>query len=133
MGTLAFSVTMHVPKKDLSYIAAASTISSAVERFLSGFYGDFTACLLAMICISFFSEIIARKIKEPATVILMPSTIPLLPGSSIYYTMFYAVQSNRQLMLSYGKSTLFTGLGIALGAVISSTIIKMINNYRSND
>lgn len=130
-GTLAFAVTMRVPRKDLIYICIAATISSGTERFLVGFYGDFIACLCAMICIAFFSEIMARKLKEPSTVILMPSTIPLLPGSSIYYTMFYAIQGNPELMKSYGKSTIFSGIGIALGAVISSTVIRILNEYRN--
>lgn len=132
-GTLAFAVTMRAPRKDLAFIVIGATISSATERVLSKFYGDFTACLCAMICIVFFSEIIARMQKEPATVILMPSTIPLLPGSSIYYMMFYAIQGNSKLMINYGKSTVLTGVGIALGAVISTTIIRILNAYRNKN
>ncbi|MGN1124045.1 MAG: threonine/serine exporter family protein, partial [Eubacterium sp.] len=56
--------------------------------------------------------------------ILMPSTIPLLPGSAIYYTMFYMIASNNELMLKYAKSTAFAGLGIALGAIISSMLLR---------
>lgn len=129
-GSLAFAVIMKVPKNSLFFVAIGATLSSAIERMLADFYGDFIACLTSMICLSFFCELIARTIKEPTTVILMPSTIPLLPGSSIYYAMFYAIQSNTNLFLSYAKATLYAGLGIALGAVISSTLIKIINFYK---
>ena len=127
IGTLAFAILMKVPKKSLIFVVIGAAISSSVERLLSSFYGDFISCLISMICLSFFCEMTARKIKEPTTVILMPSTIPLLPGSSIYYAMFYAIQSEVRLFTDYAKATLFSGLGIALGAVISSTIVKMIN------
>lgn len=131
LGTLAFAVIMKAPKKSLAFIAAGAVISSSVERLLSNYYSDFTACLTAMICLSFFCELMARVLKEPATVILMPSTIPLLPGSSIYYAMFYAVQADGKLFLSYAEATLYAGTGIALGAVISSTVIRIINYYRA--
>ena len=63
-----------------------------------------------------FCEITARITKQPTTVILTPAVIPLLPGSSIYYTMLYAIQGNGKLTTQYAKSTLYAGLGIAMGA-----------------
>ncbi len=131
MGTIAFAVTMKAPKRDLIFIIIGSLISASAERILSLIYSDFISCLCAMICLSFYCELTARIIKEPVTVILMPSTIPLLPGSSIYYTMLYAIKSDMQMFLQYGKATLYAGLGIGLGAVISSTIVRMINSYRN--
>lgn len=132
VGTIAFAIIMKVPQKSLLFVAIGAIISSAIERILVNYYGDFAACLISMVCLSFYCEIIARLIETPTTVVLMPSTIPLLPGSSIYYAMFYAIQSNTKLFTQYAKATLFAGLGIALGAVISSTIIKVINSYRKN-
>lgn len=126
IGTIGFSIIMRVPKKSLIFVAAGSAITATIERFLAGSYGEFAACLIAMVCLSFYCELIARIIKTPTTVILMPSTIPLLPGSSIYYAMLYAAQSNTKLFADYATATLYAGLGIALGAVIGSTIVQMI-------
>lgn len=131
VGTIAFSIIMRVPKNSLIIIAVGSTISATIERIITGLYGDFTGCLISMVCLSFYCELMARIVKIPTTVILMPSTIPLLPGSSIYYAMFYATQSDTKLFVKYIKSTLYAGLGIALGAVISSTVIKIINYYKT--
>jgi len=122
---------MKAPKRDLIFIIIGAFISATAEKILSQFYSDFISCLCAMICLSFYCELTARIIKEPVTVILMPSAIPLLPGSSIYYAMFYAIKSDTDMFLQYGKTTLYAGLGIGLGAVISSTIVKIINSYRN--
>lgn len=84
-----------------------------------------------MLVLSLYCEIIARIIKEPTTITLVPSTIPLLPGSAIYYTMLSLINSDMAGAKSYGNSTILTGLGIALGAVISSTIIKAIYKIRN--
>ena len=126
-GTLAFAVTMKAPKSTLKYIAIGSLISASIERTLSLYTNDFFSCLAAMIALNLFCETIARIIKEPTTVTLMPSTIPLLPGSAIYYTMFYAINGKKDLMIRSALSTLLAGLGIALGAVISSAAVKIFS------
>lgn len=126
LGTVAFAVTMRAPRETLKFIAAGSLISAGIERVMSQRTNDFIACLAAMTVLSLYCEAAARKTKTPVTVTLMPSTIPLLPGSSIYYTMFYAINGDTQLTAQYAISTLFAGLGIALGAVISSAIVKII-------
>ena len=83
-----------------------------------------------MICLVFFCELISRVKKLPSTVILMPSTIPLLPGSSIYYTMMYAITSDNVKFMHYAKSTILTGLGISLGAVIATITVKLLEKKR---
>lgn len=132
IGTLAFAITMKAPKHTLIYIAIGSLISATIERTLSRYTNDFFSCLAAMIALSLFCEIIARIIKEPTTVTLMPSTIPLLPGSAIYYTMLYAINGEKDLMLKSALSTLMAGLGIALGAVISSAAMKIFLTLKKN-
>lgn len=133
LGTLGFAVTMKVPKKTLIYIALGGFLSTSIERTMSLFFNDFISCLTAMIVLSLYCEMIARIIKSPTTVTLMPSTIPLLPGSSIYYTMLWAINGNKDLMSSYASSTLLSGLGIALGAVIASAIVKFIYIFKKHD
>lgn len=133
LGTLGFAVTMKVPKKTLIYIALGGFLSTSIERTMSLFFNDFISCLTAMVVLSLYCEMIARIIKSPTTVTLMPSTIPLLPGSSIYYTMFWAINGNKELMSSYASSTLLSGLGIALGAIIASAIVKFIYIFKKHE
>ncbi|MGN0522131.1 MAG: threonine/serine exporter family protein [Eubacterium sp.] len=130
IGAFAFSIIMKAPKKCLISILFGGIISAGVYQILFESYGELLSCMIAMMCTVFYSEIMARVLKEPSTVILMPSTIPLLPGSSIYYTMLYGVLSDSDGFLRYGKATLFAGLGIALGAVISSIIVNIISKYK---
>lgn len=126
LGTLAFAVTMKAPKHTMIYIAIGGLITAGIERGLSSQTNDFFSCFTAMVMLCLFCEITARIIKEPTTIILVPSTIPLLPGSSIYYTMLYAINGDSMLMKGYAYSTVLAGLGIALGAVLSSALVKII-------
>lgn len=126
LGTLGFAITMNAPKGALLYISIGALISASIERILSPVTNDFISCLSAMVVLSLYCEIISRIIKEPTTITLMPATIPLLPGSSIFYTMLYAINGDSNLMVRYATSTLFAGLGIALGAIISSALVKIV-------
>ncbi|MDE5996512.1 MAG: threonine/serine exporter family protein, partial [Eubacterium sp.] len=73
---------------------------------------------------------LARIIKTPANIILLPSTIPLLPGGSLYYTLSYLLHSDRKNCLIYAKETILVGAGIALGAVFISIIITFITDMK---
>ncbi|MCM1286186.1 MAG: threonine/serine exporter family protein [Acetobacter sp.] len=126
-GTLAFAITMQAPKKSMYLITIGGLITASTERFITKEYNDFIACGTAMLFLFIYCEITSRITKQPTTVILIPSTIPLLPGSAIYYTMLYAIQGNKELMVNYAKSTLLAGLGIALGAVIGTTLAKIFS------
>lgn len=125
-GSLFFAVTMRVPKGCFKYVTIGAAITASCERLLTRQYGEFAACLLAMLCLVFFCEIVSRAVKIPSTVILLPSVIPLLPGSSIYYTMLYLINADTDNFVACGKSTFLTGLGIALGAVIATIIIRFL-------
>lgn len=127
LGTVAFAVTMRAPRKSLKLIFCGSVICATAERIITKKHSEFVACLAAMLMLFLFCEITARITKQPTTVILTPAVIPLLPGSSIYYTMLYAIQGNGKLTTQYAKSTLYAGLGIAMGAVIGEAVIKLIN------
>lgn len=130
IGSTFFAIGMKVPKNCIYLVFIGSLITASIERALSNYYGELIACCVAMICLVFFCELISRVKKLPSTVILIPSTIPLLPGSSIYYAMLYAITSNNEKFLYYAKSTILTGLGISLGAVIATIIIKLLKKKR---
>lgn len=130
LGSIFFAFGMKVPKNCILYVAVGSLITASCEIGLSSYYGELITCCTAMICLVIFCEMIARIKKIPTTIILMPSTIPLLPGSSIYYAMLYAITGANEKFFEYTKSTILTGLGISLGAVIATVIIKILSKKR---
>ena len=130
VGSTFFAIGMKVPRNCIYLVFIGSLITASIERALSNYYGELIACCVAMICLVFFCELISRVKKLPSTVILMPSTIPLLPASSIYYAMLHAITSNNEKFLYYAKSTILAGLGISLGAVIATIIIKLLKKKR---
>lgn len=129
IGTFGFSVLLKVSKQKLIFTVTGGIISAVISvLMLHHGFGIFESTFFAMTAISIYSEVFARIIKTPVNVILMPSTVPLLPGGSLYYTMYYLVNSEFDKFIQYAKETLLTGLGIALGPILISIIIAFITD-----
>lgn len=84
--------------------------------------------------ITIYSEIIAKKMKTTVTTSLIPSLIPLVPGSGIYFTMDHFVQGNYAQAVMIGRETLSITAAITIGIVfitsISQVILRILR-YRS--
>lgn len=70
-----------------------------------------------------YSEVLARLRKCPATLFLVPTIIPLVPGSSLYYAMENAVNGDYETARAFGHKTLICALAIAAG-------ISLVTAYR---
>ncbi len=133
IGTFGFSVLLKVSKQKLIFTVLGGTISAVISvLLLNAGEGVFKATFFAMTAICIYSEVLARVIKTPANVILLPSTIPLLPGGSLYYTLSYLIHYNAKLFARYAKETALTGLGIALGAIFVSIIVTFIKDIQNH-
>ena len=119
IGAVGFSVLFNVREDKLPLIAAASAISWLVyAACLTLGTNLFWATFLGTLMAGLISEIFARVVKAPVLMLLVPILIPLIPGGSLYYTMSYAVLSQWSQVKSYGASTAYCALGIAVGMSI---------------
>lgn len=131
LGTLGFCIILNVSKRMLFYSVFGGFISSVLLVLLTKLgAGTFEAVFISMLVISVYSEVLSRITKTPANIILLPASIPLLPGGSLYYMMSFLVHFDRENFVFYAKETALTGLGIALGAVVISIIVKLINSRK---
>ena len=59
--------------------------------------GIFLPSFIASAFAATYAEVLARKLKAPATLFLIPAVVPLVPGSGLYYTISYAVQGDLEV------------------------------------
>ena len=116
IATVGFSVFFNVPKFAL---IPAGLINATNNDILSNFLA---AALVALI-----SEILARKLKYPAILFVIPGIIPLVPGLGMYNTMLYLVQSNYELAVAKGANVLFVGGAISLGVLVVTSLSRTLN------
>ena len=82
----------------------------------------FIACLIASVFAMLYSEFIARRHKSPATLFIIPSIVPLVPGSSLYYAMSFAVMGDAENAKIYGHQTVIWVLAIAAGISFTTAV-----------
>ena len=90
----------------------------------------FLSCLLAAAVAAVYAEILAQRLRAPATLFLVPALIPSIPGSCLYYTMQAAVVGDFAAASQNGVLTLQWALGIAGGISIVVVILTVIRGVR---
>ncbi len=126
LGSLGFALVFGLRQRHLVYAALCGMIAWGIYLALfawrgSLFLANLGASLFAVAC----SELLAHRRKCPATVFLIPGIIPLVPGSSLYYAMNYAVTGDLAAARSYGHRTLVCALAIAAGISFASALREL--------
>lgn len=86
----------------------------------------FASGLIASALAAVYADILASRKRAPTPLFLIPSVVPLIPGSTLYYTMSAAVQGNAEEVSIYGSLTLQYALSIAAGICIVWTILSIL-------
>lgn len=129
-GTLGFCIVLKLSGSKIIFALLGGAASSVIYYFLTNAgASNFKATFFAMLVISAYSQIIARLCRISGNIILLPSTIPLLPGGSLYYTVSYLVHYDRERFIHYAAETVSTGLGIALGSMVVSVLVTFLYEF----
>jgi uncharacterized membrane protein YjjB (DUF3815 family) len=116
VGALGFALIFGMRKRYLFAASLGALLGWGVYMMVDALIGDvFLPSLAAAAFALTYSEMMAKALKTPATLFVVPAIIPLVPGGSLYYTMSYAVQRDMASARVYGAKTLETALAIAAG------------------
>ena len=89
--------------------------SSYRRRDANVIEGVFYPTLIASAAAAAYAEIMARLLKAPVPLYVLPSVISLVPGGSLYYTMSYCMERDWEQFGIYGYRTVQYALAIAAG------------------
>lgn len=123
LGTLGFSILFYVHPRRLTLATLGGVLTTGVY-LLAGYFlgGELLPNLLGALIGAGFSEICARLTKVPVPIYMVPSVIPLVPGSALYATMFNFVSGDYAASAAAALTTLEVALGISGGIVIASVL-----------
>jgi len=88
------------------------------------------AMMIAALGVTVYSEIAARVVKMPVSVIYTPSIIPLIPGSHLYYCMRGFVTDSREVFMHYGAALAEDTISIVLGSMIVLTFVSALTQRK---
>ena len=127
IGTVGFSLLFRSRGKYLFILGVGGALTYAVYRFfeLNVFYSVFAAAFFSSAFSAVYSEVFARIKRAPAIVFLAPCAIPIVPGSSLYYTMSSLISRNTEAALSHFSNAIVIGIGIAGGIMAVSILVNI--------
>ena len=126
IGSLGFSMMFQNHGMKLFLSALGGGLTWAFYLLLDQI--DFSyhiAYFFSAVAAALYAELMARKCKAPATIFLIPSIVPLIPGGSLYYTMLFAVSGDVEAFTERGMQTLNIAISIAVGVVLVSVLFKL--------
>lgn len=128
IATVGFSIFLNAPKSTLISSGFVGGLGWSVFYYLVKLSGnDIFANFIAALLVSYISEILARRLKQPAIVFTIPGIIPLVPGLGMYNTMLYLVQHDYNNAIAKGADVLFVGGAISLGILVVTSLVKTLH------
>ena len=130
IGTLGFTILFNLRGKRLVFTAVGGFLSWTLFVVFDNFeVGEALNYFIVAFLISVYAEIMAMALKCPTTTFITASLIPLIPGSSLYYTMANAFSSDRTGFMEKGLKTLELAAALALGIIIATAGTAIIKDF----
>ena len=133
LASAGFSVVFNIQLKDLPFAALGGVIVRVVLVLLSLTpikQFPFVYTIIAAFCAALYSEILAMVKKEPSTLNLYPSIVPLIPGDLFYYVALGIIWEKGEFLSEYGKNLGLSLVGISVGFVLCSTIVHYVRKFK---
>lgn len=90
-------------------------------------YDDKILSLFAStIAVGITSEILARVIKTPVTILMVPMLIPLVPGSDMFYATSNLMLNDLEAFSFYLNLVLKEAAAIAFGIILVACLIQLL-------
>lgn len=132
IGTLGFGLLFCLEAKKLSIVSIGGFFTTLVlvisEKIIpqnAQYFILFTVMIASMFAL-LICEILARTLKAPTAIFLLPFLIPLVPGGSLFRTMFCLIKGDYSQSGLFFKNTIETGLGIATGLVLFGIVLRVV-------
>lgn len=117
-------------------------VSAAVGGFMSQFIyfilqnngsGEVSCCFMAAAGAAVYSELLARRLRVPASMYLITSIIPLVPGGMMYYTMSALVMDDIESASELAVKTVGEAGAIAMGVFMVSSLVRFFKKAKFKD
>ena len=132
LASAGFSIVFNIQLKDLPFAALGGVIVRIVYILLQLAFENFPFVFTvgASFCAALYSEILAISKKEPSTLYLYPSIVPLIPGDLIYYIGLGVIWSKGDFIVDKGPTLALSLVGISVGFVLCSTVVHYFRKVK---
>ena len=119
LGSVGFAILFNIRGKRLAAASVGGGLSWLFYLLLNRLFSNEVLCyFLVSVLLAIYAEVMARVLKTPTTTFITTGLIPLVPGSSLYYTMTYAFSRQGEAFLEKGIYTLGLAGALAFGIIL---------------
>lgn len=131
LGSVAFGILFNIRGIRLFWAALAGFFSWSLFLLLAFWIpSEPVRYFIVALTVSVYAEIMARVLKTPTTTFHMTALIPLIPGSSLYYTMASLFEGNLSTFADKAIYTLKLAVSLALGIVLVTAVTHTFTRLR---
>ncbi|MBQ0052796.1 MAG: threonine/serine exporter family protein [Treponema sp.] len=126
LGSFGFGIVFKMKRRRLIFACIGGgitwTIYLVCQNYgMSSFISNFIATFFA----SAFAKAIASRIKTPEIIYIITSAVPLIPGSSLYYTLNAFLNRNIDLAQHHATTTGIVSAAIAFGILLFTILYNV--------
>lgn len=126
-GAAGYSILFNVRGRKLIASIAGAAASWGVYLVVFACCEDKVLSLLgATLTAGILSEILARILKAPVIILLVPMLIPLIPGSDLYYATTHLVMGHAAEFGDYSSLFIKEAGAIAFGIILVTCMVQVI-------
>lgn len=131
IGSVGFAVLFNIRGRKLILAGAGGAMTCAIYLVcLAEGLGAAASLFVASLAAAAVSEILARVVKAPVIMLLVPMLIPLFPGGDLYYMMNYLVRGSYETFGVFAQRVLSEAGAIALGIICVASLMNIIMSLR---
>lgn len=129
LGSVGFALLFGIYDRKLGWIALGSGLGWALYLACrAAGQSPFTGLLVASLGVAVLSEVLARFVKTPVLLLLVPMLIPEIPGGDLYYTMRRLLAGDPAGFAESAKLVVEEAGAIALGIILASYAAGLWHN-----
>lgn len=131
LSSIGFGLVFSIPTKTLLVTGINGGLGWIIYKIafeLTG--GIYLSTFLSAFFIAGFSEVLAKKMKYPASIFIFPGIINLSPGVYIYRTMSYIIGNQNELGMENLYKCLAIAGSIAFGVLLASSFSTSLKTFR---
>ena len=125
-GSVGFALLFNIRGVKLAWIGAGGALGWVVYSLTSPRGGVFAAMLAATAAVALCSEVLARRLKAPVILLLVPMLIPLIPGRDLYAMMSALVRGEQAVLAQRAQLLALQAGAIALGVICLSSAVNIV-------
>lgn len=131
LASALFALLFRTPAR----LIAPASMTAVMGYALSVWAGrelnaEWAGIFLGSLGAALVGEMLATRLRAPATIFLTVAVIPLVPGAGLYNTMLALVQGRAADAAAAGSSTMLAAGGIAMGLSIAASAAYAIRRTR---